>query len=77
MTQKKKLIVGAVVVLVAYYLYDRNRKMKVVSDLKAGAETIVAENIDVPTIINKGIPQPAQSKSDLNFYGSVKGQYFR
>jgi hypothetical protein len=51
--------------------------MKVVSDLKAGAETIVAENIDVPTIINKGVPQPAQSKSDLNFSGSVKGQYFR
>jgi hypothetical protein len=39
MTQKTKLIVGAVVVLGAYYLYDRNKKMKAVSDLKAGAET--------------------------------------
>jgi hypothetical protein len=25
--------------LLAYYLYDRNRKMKLVSDLKAGANT--------------------------------------
>ena len=39
MTQRNKLIVGAVVVLGAYYLYDRNKKMKAVSDLKAGAET--------------------------------------
>jgi len=38
MTQRTKLIVGAVVVLGAYYLYDRNKKMKAVSDLKAGAE---------------------------------------
>lgn len=38
MTKQNKLIVGAVVVLGAYYLYDRNKKMKVVSDLKAGAE---------------------------------------
>lgn len=37
MTKQNKLIVGAVVVLGAYYLYDRNKKMKVVSDLKAGA----------------------------------------
>jgi len=39
MTQTNKLIVGAVVVLGVYYLYDRSRKMKAVSDLKAGAET--------------------------------------
>ena len=37
MTNQNKLIVGAVVVLGAYYLYDRNKKMKAVSDLKAGA----------------------------------------
>jgi hypothetical protein len=37
MTQRNKLIVGAVVVLGAYYLYDRNKKMKVVADLKMGA----------------------------------------
>lgn len=43
MTQKNKLIVGAVVVLGAYYLYDRNKKMKAVSDLKAGAEVIAPE----------------------------------
>lgn len=38
MTQKNKLIVGGVVVLVAYYLYDRNKKMKATQDFKAGAE---------------------------------------
>ena len=38
MTKQNKLIVGAVVVLVVYYLYDRNKKMKTVADLKAGAE---------------------------------------
>jgi hypothetical protein len=37
MTNQNKLIVGAVVVLGAYYLYDRNKKMKVVADLKMGA----------------------------------------
>ena len=43
MTKQNKLIVGAVVVLGAYYLYDRNKKMKAVSDLKAGAETPATE----------------------------------
>lgn len=38
MTKQNKLIVGAVVVLAVYYLYDRNKKMKTVADLKAGAE---------------------------------------
>ena len=38
MTQTNKLIVGGIVVLVAFYLYDRNRKMKAKEDLKAGAE---------------------------------------
>ena len=39
MTEKNKLIVGGVVVvLVAYYLYDRNKKMKAKQDLVAGAE---------------------------------------
>lgn len=39
MTQKNKLIVGGViVVLIAYYLYDRNKKMKAVADLKNGAD---------------------------------------
>ena len=37
MTNQNKLIVGAVVVLGAYYLYDRSKKMKVVADLKMGA----------------------------------------
>ena len=38
MTKKNKLIVVAVVVLGALYLYDRNRKKQVVAKLKAGAE---------------------------------------
>lgn len=37
MTKRNKLIVGAVVVLGIYYLYDRNKKMKALSDLKNGA----------------------------------------
>ena len=46
MTKQNKLIVGAVVVLGAYYLYDRNKKMKAVADLKAGAE-VKAEEVPV------------------------------
>jgi hypothetical protein len=46
MTNQNKLIVGAVVVLGAYYLYDRNKKMKAVADLKAGAE-VKAEEVPV------------------------------
>jgi hypothetical protein len=40
MTQRNKLIVGAVVVLGAYYLYDRNKKMKALAEVKAGAEAV-------------------------------------
>lgn len=43
MTKQNKLIVGAVVVLGAYYLYDRNKKMNAVSDLKAGADVTEVE----------------------------------
>jgi hypothetical protein len=49
MTKQNKLIVGAVVVLGAYYLYDRNKKMKAVSDLKAGADVTEVEVAEVPT----------------------------
>jgi hypothetical protein len=38
MTKTNKLIVGAVVVLGALYLYDRNRKMRAVAQAKADAE---------------------------------------
>ena len=37
MTNKNKLIVGAVVVLGAFYLYDRSKKMKALAELKAKA----------------------------------------
>ena len=47
MKSKNKLIVYGAVGLLAYYLYDRNRKMKLVSDLKAGANTdFVQEVVD-------------------------------
>ncbi len=46
MTKQNKLIVGAVVVLGAYYLYDRNKKMTAVADLKAGAE-VKAEEVPI------------------------------
>jgi hypothetical protein len=40
MTNRNKLIVGAVVVLGALYLYDRNRKMRAVAQAKADAEEL-------------------------------------
>ena len=46
MTNQNKLIVGAVVVLGAYYLYDRNKKMKASAELKAGAD-VKAEEVPV------------------------------
>jgi hypothetical protein len=45
MTNRNKLIVGAVVVLGALYLYDRNRKMKAVAQAKADAEKVREEQI--------------------------------
>jgi hypothetical protein len=45
MTKTNKLIVGAVVVLGAFYLYDRNRKMKAVAQAKADAEKVREEQI--------------------------------
>jgi hypothetical protein len=38
MTKKTKLIVGAVVVLGAFYLYTKNKAKSEVADLKAGAD---------------------------------------
>ena len=35
MTKRNKLIVGGVAILGAFYLYDRNNKMKAVAQLKA------------------------------------------
>ena len=45
MTKQNKLIVGAVVVLGVYYLYDRNKKMKAKQDLVAGAEVSPAPEV--------------------------------
>jgi hypothetical protein len=92
MTQRTKLIVGAVVVLGAYYLYDRNKKMKVVSDLKAGAEapattpapTTIQPMTSVPlaTELRADSIQVAQGGNKFsNFAGrggsSMSAQYFR
>jgi len=64
MTNQKKLIVGAVVVLGAYYLYDRNKKMKAVSDLKAGAN--VSTDTPVLPVGGGSVPlQPVEVKSEL------------
>lgn len=38
MTKRNKLIVGGVAILGAFYLYDRNNKMKAVAQLKAQEE---------------------------------------
>ena len=45
MTNRNKLIVGAVVVLGALYLYDRSKKMKALAELKANAEKVREEQI--------------------------------
>ena len=45
MIQKNKLLVYGVVALLAYYLYDRNRKMRLVADLKDGANTDFVEEV--------------------------------
>jgi hypothetical protein len=64
MTKRNKLIVGAVVVLGAYYLYDRNKKMKMVSDLKAGAN--VSTDTPVLPVGGGSVPlQPVEVKSEL------------
>lgn len=87
MTQRNKLIVGAVVVLGAYYLYDRNKKMKAVSDLKAGAEVpaTIQPMTSVPleaTDVKTDSIQVAQGGNKFsNFAGSrgssMSAQYFR
>jgi hypothetical protein len=38
MTNRNKLIIGGVVVLGAFYLYDRSKKMKALAELKAQAD---------------------------------------
>jgi len=64
MTQRTKLIVGAVVLLGAYYLYDRNKKMNAVSDLKAGAN--VSTDTPVLPVGGGSVPlQPVEVKSEL------------
>jgi len=85
MTQKNKLIVGGVVVvLVAYYLYDRNKKMKTKEDLVAGADVtpapIVAPEVaSTPSIVKASALVDAQK--ELNFAGSrgnsMTAQYYR
>ena len=45
MTNRNKLIVGGVVVLGAFYLYDRSKKMKALAELKANAEKVREEQI--------------------------------
>jgi hypothetical protein len=50
MTQKNKLIVGAVVVLGAYYLYTKNKAKSEVADLKDGADEPVLQGGDRRTL---------------------------
>jgi hypothetical protein len=89
MTQTNKLIVGAVVVLGVYYLYDRSRKMKAVSDLKAGAETpspatiqpMTSTPLEVTEVQGTIIERANIGKKFSNFAGSrgnsMSAQYFR
>ena len=90
MTKRNKLIVGAVVVLGVYYLYDRNKKMKAVSELKAGADVTPAPEPAPAPAVTGGVKAPSIVKSSalvveeqkqLNFAGgrgkSMTAQYFR
>jgi hypothetical protein len=93
MTNQNKFIVGAVVVLGAYYLYDRNKKMNTVSDLKKGAEvplppstTTIQPMTSVPLIAMDVRPESLQLEQEVgrkfsNFAGSrgnsMSAQYFR
>lgn len=85
MTQKNKLIVGAVVVLGALYLYDRSRKMKAKQDLVAGAEVSPAPEVQAPVLTGGIRPTKAQlmadSQKELEFAGSrgkgISAQYYK
>lgn len=78
MTQKTKVIVGAVVVLGALYLYDRSRKMKAKEDLVSGAD-VTPTPAPAPTIVKS--TATLDSKQELNFAGSrgnsMTAQYYR
>ena len=86
MTKQNKLIVGVVAVLVVYYFYDRNKKMKTVSDLKAGAEvkSDVTESGDIRLAGTGGIKLPQEDfrkkgqaeVTELNFAGKKGNSYF-
>lgn len=82
MTQRTKVIVGVVVVLGAYYLYDRNKKMKAKDDLVAGADVSPEPEtggVKPSTIVKTTASVDAQK--DLNFAGSrgnsMTAQYYR
>ena len=87
MTKQNKLIVGAVVVLGAYYLYDRSKKMKAVADLKAGAEVpaTIQPMTSIPleaTEVKSESIQVAQGGNKFNNFAgskrnSISAQYFR
>ena len=66
MTEKNKLIVGGVVVvLVAYYLYDRNKKMKAKQDLVAGAEVSPGMPPEVMPVGTGGI-KPTKTTASID-----------
>jgi hypothetical protein len=56
MTNTNKLIIGAVVVLAAFYLYDRNKKMKAAAELKAqkdAEELSIAQKVEDKKLATK------------------------
>ena len=87
MTNQKKLIVGAVVVLGAYYLYDRNKKMNRVSDLKSGADVPVKMELETIQPMNSVTLVATELRADAiqvqqggnkfsNFAGKRGNSYF-
>lgn len=62
MTKRNKLILGVAVVLVAYYLYDRNKKMKAVSEMKTLANEEV-EEITTQLPSSDGVKAPTIKKT--------------
>jgi hypothetical protein len=86
MTKQNKLIIGAVVVLGAYYLYSKNKTKNEVSDLKDGADNVVVGTVAIPLVATEVSTSTISKISDeekkqLNFAGSrgksTNAQYFR
>jgi hypothetical protein len=63
MTKRNKIILGVAVLLVGFYLYDRNKKMKAVAEMK-DMVTEEAEEISTQLPSSNGTPMPTIKKAN-------------